>query len=45
MILLLPAMQGRLSANPNITSKEMAKLVAKDVEAMMEELKLNYPFD
>ena len=41
----IAAMQGRLSANPNITSKEMAKLVAKDVESMMEELKLNYPFD
>lgn len=37
-------MQGRLSSNPNITSEEMSKIVAKDVKAMMEELRFNYPF-
>lgn len=40
----IAAMQGRLSSDPNITSEEMAKIVAKDVKAMMEELRLNYPF-
>lgn len=40
----IASMQGRLSANPGLTPKEMAKLVSKDVEAMMQELRLNYPY-
>ena len=36
------ALQGRLAANPTITSKEAAKLVADDVKCLLEELTLNY---
>ncbi len=37
----LIALQGRLSANPSISSKEVAKLVADDVKYLLEELVLN----
>lgn len=40
----IAAMQGRLSSNSDIASEDMAKIVAKDVKAMMEELRFNYPF-
>lgn len=35
------ALQGRLAANPSISSKEVAKLVADDVKYLLEELALN----
>lgn len=38
------ALQGRLAANPTITSKEAAKLAAKDVKYFLEELALNYRY-
>ena len=38
------ALQGRLAANPTITSKEAAKLAAKDVKYLLEELALNYRY-
>ena len=38
------ALQGRLAANPTITSKEAAKLVANDVKFLLEELALNYRY-
>ena len=38
------ALQGRLSANPTITSKEAAKLAANDVRYFLEELALNYRY-
>lgn len=38
------ALQGRLAANPTITSKEAAKLVADDVKCLLEELALNYRY-
>nr|DAH70499.1 MAG TPA: hypothetical protein [Caudoviricetes sp.] len=37
----LMALQGRLDANPSISSKEVAKLVADDVKYLLEELALN----
>lgn len=37
----LMALQGRLAANPSISSKEVAKLVADDVKYLLEELALN----
>ena len=37
----LIALQGRLAANPSISSKEIAKLVADDVKYLLEELALN----
>lgn len=40
----IASMQGRLSANPSLTPREMAKLVLEDVKVMMEELRLNYPY-
>ncbi len=40
----LAALQGRLAANPNLTSKEVAKLVANDVKYLLEELALNYRY-
>lgn len=38
------ALQGRLAANPTITSEEVAKLAAKDVKYLLEELALNYRY-
>lgn len=38
------ALQGRLAANPTITSKEAAKLVANDVKYLLEDLALNYRY-
>lgn len=38
------ALQGRLAANPTITPKEVAKLVAEDVKCLLEELALNYRY-
>lgn len=38
------ALQGRLAANPTITPKEAAKLVADDVKCLLEELALNYRY-
>lgn len=38
------ALQGRLTANPMITSKEAAKLAADDVKYFLEELALNYRY-
>jgi len=38
------ALQGRLAANPTITSKEAAKLAADDVKYFLEELALNYRY-
>lgn len=38
------SLQGRLAANPTITSKEAAKLVAEDVKCLLEELALNYRY-
>lgn len=38
------ALQGRLAANPTITSKEAAKLAANDVKYFLEELALNYRY-
>lgn len=35
------ALQGRLAANPEITSKDAAKIVANDVKYLLEELALN----
>lgn len=35
------ALQGRLAANPAITSKDVAKIVANDVKYLLEELALN----
>lgn len=40
----IASLQGRLAANPNISSEEVAKLVAKDVECVMVELKSKYPY-
>ena len=40
----IAAIQGRLAANPTITSEEMAKLVANDVKYLLEELALNYRY-
>jgi len=40
----IAALQGRLAANPTITSKEAAKLVANDVKYLLEELALNYRY-
>lgn len=40
----IAAIQGRLAADPTITSKEMAKLVANDVKYLLEELALNYRY-
>lgn len=40
--LAMAALQGRLAANPTITSKEAAKLAAQDVKYFLEELTLNY---
>ena len=37
----LIALQGRLAANPSISPKEVAKLVADDVKYLLEELALN----
>ena len=37
----LIVLQGRLAANPSISSKEVAKLVADDVKYLLEELALN----
>ncbi len=38
------ALQGRLAANPSLSSKEVAKLVADDVKYLLEELALNYRY-
>ena len=35
------ALQGRLAANPSLSSKEVAKLVADDVKYLLEELALS----
>lgn len=35
------ALQGRLAADPSLSSKEVAKLVAGDVKYLLEELALN----
>ena len=40
----IAAIQGRLAANPTITSDEMAKFVANDVKYLLEELALNYRY-
>lgn len=40
----IAALQGRLAANPEITSKDVAKLVANDVKYLLEELALNYRY-
>ena len=40
----IAALQGRLAANPMITSEEAAKLVANDVKYLLEELALNYRY-
>ena len=40
----LTALQGRLAANPSISSIELAKLVADDVKYLLEELALNYRY-
>ena len=40
----LMALQGRLAANPSLSSKEVAKLVADDVKYLLEELALNYRY-
>lgn len=42
--LMKVVLNGRLSANPNITSSEVAKLDANDVKCFIEELKINYPY-
>lgn len=42
--LMKVALNGRLSANQNISSDEAAKLATLDVECFINELKLNYPY-
>lgn len=41
---VVAALQGRLAANPTITSEEVAKLAAKDVKYLLEEFALNYRY-
>lgn len=40
----LIALQARLAANPSLSSKEVANLVANDVNYLLEELALNYRY-
>lgn len=40
----LMALQARLAANPSLSSKEVANLVAHDVNCLLEELSLNYRY-
>lgn len=41
---ILMALQARLAANPSLSSKEVANLVAHDVNCLLEELSLNYRY-